>query len=230
MIRYALACLLLFAAMPASAQLSPIPSFDDPRIQTVTFQPGAPIRLVSFPDSSLTLVFHSGESIVRAVLSDGSAFKATVVGYGDAIELAAQREDAAATMRVETNLRTYEFSLETGEGLAAAFMVRLVPGSDAPPPAAAAAPDPDAPLTSYRLAGDRVVRPDSIVDDGTRTFIEWHRDRALPAVFGIGPDDSEEIVAGFMRDDVFVIDRIYPELVFRFNDEKATATRQTGRN
>jgi type IV secretion system protein VirB9 len=229
-IRHAIAGLLLIAAAPAAAQLSPIPSFDDPRIQTVTWQAGAPIRLVTFPDSSLTLVFHSGESIVRAVLSDGNAFKATVVGYGDAIELAAQRDGAAATMRVETNLRTYEFSLETGEGLAAAFLVRLVPGSDAPPPASAAAPAPDATLTGYRLAGDRVVRPDSIVDDGIRTYIEWHRDRALPAVFGVGPDDSEEIVAGFMRDDVFVIDRIYPELVFRFNKEKATATRQPERN
>lgn len=227
MIRRAAALLLLVSAIPASAQLSPIPSFDDPRIQTVTWQPGAPIRLVTFPDSSLTLVFHSSETIVRAVLSDGSAFKATVVGYGDAIELAAQREGAAATMRVETNLRTYEFSLETGEGLAAAFMVRLVPGNDTPRPAT---PAPDAPRTDYRLSGDRVVRPDSIFDDGIRTYIEWHRDRTLPAVFGIGPDESEEVVAGFMRDDVFVIDRVYPALVFRFNDEKATATRQVGRN
>jgi type IV secretion system protein VirB9 len=227
-IRRGAALWLFLAALPASAQLSPVPSFDDPRIQTVTWQPGAPIRLVAFPDSSLMLMFHSGETIVRAVLSDGGAFKATVVGYGDAIELTAQRAGAAATMRVETSLRTYEFSLETGEGLAAAFMVRLVPGKDAPAPAST--PAPGATITNYRLAGDRAVRPDSIFDDGERTYLEWHRDRALPAVFGVGPDSSEEVVAGFMRGDIFVIDRIYPELVFRFNDEKATATRQAERN
>lgn len=220
--------LLLAMAGPAAAQLSPVPSFDDPRIQTVVWQPGAPIRLVSFPDSSLMLMFHSGETIERAVLSDGSAFRAAVVGYGDAIELTPQREGVTAALRVETSLRTYEFSLETGEGLAAAFMVRLVPGSDVPQPASG--PAPDAIRTTYRLTGDRVVRPDSIFDDGTRTYIEWHPDRTLPAVFGVGPDESEEVVAGYMRDGIFVIDQIYPALVFRFNKEKATATRQPVRD
>jgi len=228
MIRTASLCLLLALASPAAAQVAPVPSFDDPRIQTVTFQPGAPIRLVSFPDSSLMLVFHSGETIERAVLSESGAFRAAVVGYGDAIELTPQREGATAGLRVETSLRDYEFSLETGEGLAAAFMVRLVPGSDVPKPANA--PAADATITSYRLGGDRVVLPDSIFDDGTRTYIEWHRDRALPAVFGVGPDEEEEVVAGFMREGIFVIDRIYPELVFRFNKEKATARRQAARD
>jgi len=226
--RLAAACILAALATPVAAQLAPSPSFDDPRIQTVVYQPGAPIRLVSFPDSSLKLLFHSGETIERVVLSDGSAFEASVVGYGDAIELTPQRGDASASMRVETNLRVYEFNLDTGEGLAAAFMVRMVPGQDQP--AAAHAPAPDATITNYRLSGDREIRPDSIFDDGIRTYIEWHPDRALPAVFGVGPDDDEEVVAGFMREGVFVVDRIYPELVFRFNKERAKARRQVERN
>ena len=223
-----LALLLLGAALPLKAQMSPIPSDEDPRMQTVTFEPGQPVRLVAFSDASLKLVFHQGESIERAVISDGDAFRASVVGYGDVIELVALRPTATASMRVETDRRNYLFEIETGEGLAAAFMVRLVPDEDGV--VAVAGPDPDAVLTQYRLSGDREVRPDEIYDDGVHTYIYWHPDRTLPAVFGVGPSDDEEMVAGFMRDDIFVIDRIYGELVFRYDNERARARREEERD
>ena len=216
-------CLLLPAA--ASAQLAPVPSFDDPRMQTIVYQPNMPVRLVVFPRASLKLMFHPGEHITRVVVSDGAAFTAAVLERSDAIELAPMRNGASATMKVETDQRSYTFELQTGEGLAAAYLVRFVPGETVA--VSAAAPAPDAPLISYRLQGDRTVRPDRLYDDGTRTFIEWSRNRALPAVFGIGPGGSEEVVAGYMRDDVFVIDRIYNELVFRFDKERATARRES---
>ncbi len=226
--RVALALLVSSLAAPVAAQVSPIPSKEDPRLQTVVYRPGAPIRLVSFPDSSLKLVFHSGESITRAVLSDGSAFTAAVVGYGDTIELVPSRKAASATLRVETNQRQYEFLVETGEGLAAAFTVRFVP--DPKEAKVETGPIANAERAEYRLTGDRVVRPDTIFDDGVRTFLQWQADRALPAVFGVGASGDEEIVAGHMRDEYFVIDRVYPQLIFRIDGEKAKATRRTERN
>ena len=225
--------LAVLAAVPAAAQIAPTPSFEDPRLQTVSFEPGQAIRLVVFPDSSLKLVFHRGELIERVVVSDGAAFRAAVVGADDTIEIAPLRAGAVADLRVSTSQRQYLFSLHTGSALSAAYVVRLVDAAaeqgQQREQVAASNPDPGAPLVGYRVKGDRALRPDSIVDDGMRTFIDWHRDKALPAVFGLGPGGEEEIVAGYMRDDTFVIDRIYPELVFRFDKRRATARREPER-
>lgn len=220
---------LLAAPVAAAAQVSPSPSFEDPRLQTIVYAPNMPVRLVAFPEASLKIMFLPGEAVRRVVVSDGAAFSASVMDRGDAIEIKPARAGASATMKVETDRQNYEFMLETGSGLAAAYLVRFVPDSSQAS-ASAAQPAGGAVLSTYRLKGARVLQPDSIIDDGLRTFIEWRGDRDLPAVFGIGPSGGEELVAGYMRDGKFVIDRVYPELVFRFDKEMATARRQAGRS
>lgn len=225
MIREVFVIAALGLAVPVQAQVAPNPSFDDPRLQTLAYQGGTSVRLVAFPDSALELVFHRGETIERAVVSDGSAFKAAVVGNGDTIELSPAHTGAVAELRVQTDRNEYRFELETGNGLAAAYVVRLVDGQSAEQAQTASQPASGATLWNYRLSGDRSVRPDKIDDDGKRTFLEWGENRALPAVFGVGPGGGEELVAGYMRNGVFVIDRVYPQLVFRFDKEMATATR-----
>ena len=194
-------------------------------MQTVVTRPGEAIRLTAFPDAGLKLILHRGETIKRVVVSDGAAFKAAVVGGGDTIELVPAHAGAVAELRVQTDRQNYSFELETGEGLAAAYVVRLVPGEGEQSVQAVAEPQPGAATWSYRVKGDRSVRPDSIMDDGTRTYLEWSNNRALPAVFGVGPGGDEELVSGYMRKGVYVIDRVYPELVFRFDKQKAEAKR-----
>ena len=225
MIARAVGLLALLMSTMAAAQTMPSPSLDDPRLQTVTWEPNQTIRLVAFPDADLKLTFTPAEIIERVVLSDGAAFRANVVGRSDTIEITPLRAGANATMKVSTNQHSYEFALETGTSLSAAYVVRLVP----PPQLASqgiSKPQAGAQLIHYRVSGTRAIRPDSIYDDGDKTFIKWGRYLALPAVFGIGPGGGEEIVAGYMRDGVFVIDRIYPALVFRFDKEVAYAKRK----
>jgi type IV secretion system protein VirB9 len=214
---------LLGLAATAHAQTAPVPSLEDPRLQTLVYRPGMSVRIVAFPESSLQLIFHRGEAIERVVVSDAGAFKAAVVGGGDTIELVPFRAGATAELRVQTDQNEYRFDLETGSGLAAAYVVRLVSGEEEVQ--AVSQPEPGAATWTYRLGGDRSVRPNRITDDGKRTFLEWSENRALPAVFGVGPGGGEELVAGYMRGGTFVIDRVYPELVFRFDKEMATATR-----
>jgi len=231
-IRITAGILALMGSAPVFAQIAPTPSFEDPRLQTVTYEPGQSIRLVVFPESSLKLVLERGEAIERVVVSDGAAFRAAVVGSGDTVEVAPLRPNATAELRLATAQRQYNFLLHTGSGLTAAYVVRMVPpegGTASAAPLQASQPEPGAELVEYRLKGDRIIRPDGIFDDGQRTYISWHRDKALPAIFGVGPGGGEEIVAGYMRDGRFVIDRIYPELVFRFDKATATARRQTGK-
>lgn len=219
---------LLLAALPgaALAQQAPTPSFDDPRLQSVAYDPAQPVRLVAFPNSTLTVTLLSGDRIERLVISDPAAFDVDVTGPGDGLHIAPLRADGAATLLVDTSLRRYEFDLATGEGLAAAYLVRFVDPRGSP---SAAAPTAVRPMTGeYRLTGDRTLQPSRIGDDGQRTYLEWDEHQSLPAVFGIGANGEEEVVDGYMREGVFTIDRVYGELVFRIDRKRAKARRVRG--
>jgi len=227
---------LLIALVPAalSAQISPSPGFDDPRLQTIAYDPAQRVRLVAFPQAPLTVILLPGDRIERATLSDRSAFEVKVVGNNDTLSIAALRAGAEATLLVDTNLRRYEFVLATGEGLLAAYVVRFTSpaasGAALGPelsPFDEASSQPLPMIGEYRLAGDSQLRPSSIGDDGQRTYIEWGEYQSLPAVFGVGPSGEEEVVDGHMRSGVFTIDRVYGELVFRIDRDRARARRVT---
>jgi type IV secretion system protein VirB9 len=214
---------LLAAPVAATAQVSPMPSYDDPRLQTVVYRSDEPVRLVAYPGANLTLMFLPGERIERVVLSDQNAFRVSVVGANDSLNIQALRPDANASMSVETGARRYAFALETGEGLAAAYVVRFV--NETSGEQVSTPPPPELMTGAYRVSGSNRVRPARISDDGRRTYIEWGEYQALPAVFAVGASDEEEVVDGYMRGGVFTIDRIYSELVFRIDDERARARR-----
>lgn len=222
--RLAAAAVLTVLAASASAQVAPSPGLDDPRLQTVAFDPSRPVRLVVFPDASLTVVLLPGEQVERIALSDPQAFEARATGANDSVSIRPLRADATAGLLVDTAQRRYEFELATGDGLAAAYVVRFV-GPSAQPPAQAQRAAPAAATGAYRLSGERTLMPSRIVDDGTRTYLEWDAYQSLPAVFGIGYNGKEEVVDGYMRDGVFTIDRVYGELIFRIDDKRARARR-----
>jgi type IV secretory pathway VirB9-like protein len=92
------------------------------------------------------------------------------------------------------------------------------------PPVLADATDP-AMTGRYQLSGAVELRPVRIADDGTHTYIVWAEDQALPAVFAISAVGAEEMVDGYMRNDVFTIDRIHKQLVFRIDKKLARAER-----
>lgn len=81
------------------------------------------------------------------------------------------------------------------------------------------------PAASYRLSGDNSLRPVQIGDDGVHMYIQWSADQALPAVFAVNPQGGEEMVDGYMREGVFTVDRVYPELIFRIDKKSAKAVR-----
>lgn len=77
----------------------------------------------------------------------------------------------------------------------------------------------------YRITGEKALRPEQMSDDGEKTYVIWHPDKALPAVFAVNDSGDEEIVDGYMRAGVFTIDRVYPKLVFRIDRKVARAVR-----
>ncbi len=217
--RLVFAAVLAASAAGAAAQVSPVPGADDPRLQTVSYDPARPVRLVAFPDASLTVVLLPGERIERIAVSDPLAFDARATGTNDSVSILPLRTDATATLLVDTAQRRYEFDLATGEGLAAAYVVRFVGG------AAPVSAVPPVMTGEYRLSGEETLLPSKIADDGTRTYLEWDAYQSLPAVFGIGFNGEEEVVDGYMREGVFTIDRVYSELVFRIDKKRAKARR-----
>ncbi|WP_298465980.1 TrbG/VirB9 family P-type conjugative transfer protein [uncultured Erythrobacter sp.] len=228
MIRLTPALLLAFAA-PAAAQIVPTPSAESPRIQSVVWKAGETIALTALPETALTVMLEPSETIQRAVLNGNQLWNITISPEDNSLQVKPMVNAAPATLNVETTTRQYQFSLEAGQSLMAAYLVRLeFAGSQSSPPSTPAATETIADLNwSYRLRGDKSVRPLSIRDNGEKTVIEYAPDQSLPAVFAIGATGDEEVVDGYMRGGQFVIDRVHQRLVFRIDKEKATARRNS---
>ncbi|GMN04114.1 TrbG/VirB9 family P-type conjugative transfer protein [Erythrobacter sp. MTPC3] len=220
---------LCLICSPLAAQIFPTPGQDTPRIQTVQWRSGEAIVLTALPQTGLTLMLEPGETIRRASLSGSNAWDVMVSIEQDSIQVTPQAGAAPASLAVDTDMRSYEFILETGRGLQAAYLVRLQYGSErlAKGLQQQKAEELTGLAWSYRLRGDKSVRPALVRDNGAKTVIKYAEGQALPAVFAIGPTGEEEVVAGYMRGDRFVIDRVHERLVFRIDKEKATARRST---
>lgn len=222
------AAFLLASGAPLMAQVLPVPGPETPRVQTAQWLPGQQVVLTALPQTALTVMLEPGERIQRATLGGSPVWQVGVSAEQDSFQVTPGPGAVPASLAIETDRRAYNFLLETGSGLQAAYLVRLQFGS-APPAYQAqtqAFSQTMADLgSSWRLRGDRAVRPVSVRDDGTKTLIEYAPGQALPAVFAIGATGEEEVVDGYMREGYFIIDRVHQELVFRIDRAKATATR-----
>ncbi|MEY2942293.1 MAG: hypothetical protein RLY97_307 [Pseudomonadota bacterium] len=221
----ALLCLVL--ATTAQAQMELPPSGDDARIRLIAPPAGQIVPLQTTLGSALTVILPPTELIQSVILGDTTAYQVKVSGPRDALFILPTRPAPNTAMRVNTNLRAYEFVLSSAPDVNAPYLVRMMP------PAAvtgvvvqepAAIPTPDNPAT-YRLAGNKDLRPSHIHDDGARTYIEWAPSQAIPAIFAMDRFGNEEMVDGHMRGGAYTIDRIYDELVFRIDKVTATARR-----
>ena len=223
---------LLTCAVPLVAQVFPTPGAETPRIQSAQWRPGEQLVLTALPQTALTVMLEPGERIQRATLGGSPAWQVAISAEEDSFQVTPGPGAVLASLSVETDRRAYSFLLETGDGLQAAYLVRLQFGPSQPSYHA----QPDSRTQAYadaiagleatwRMRGDREVRPVSIRDNGMKTVIEYAPGQALPAVFAIGPTGDEEVVDGYMRDGLFIIDRVHQELVFRIDRAKATATR-----
>ncbi|MFL0357752.1 TrbG/VirB9 family P-type conjugative transfer protein [Erythrobacter sp. GH1-10] len=202
-----------------------MPGPETPRSQTVEWRSGEPIVLTALPGTTLTTMLEPGETIRRIAVGGSRAWDVAVSAEADSFQVTPQPGAVTASLTVETDYRKYDFRLEIGQGLQAAYLVRI--DHDVQPETVAEQRSVILENLdwTYRLRGDRSVRPLSVRDNGEKTVIEYSPDQALPAVFAIGPSDDEEVVDGYMRDGLFVIDRVHQQLVFRIDKEKATARR-----
>lgn len=221
---------LLFAALtalavPAAAQVEPPAAAGDPRIQTVAYNADQVVLLQGAPGYLITVEFGADEQIENVAVGDSGAWQVTPNRRGDYL-FVKPVQAVATNMTVVTSARTYLFELAPlyGPSPQMAYTVRFsYPGSQAES-IADEAPTQEV-QGSYRLSGARALRPSRIADDGRHTYIEWPRDRALPAVYAIDSEGRESLVNGAMRDDLFVIDAVASRLIFRIDRHVARAER-----
>jgi len=219
------ALLFLLLAAPAAAQVRPQPAPDgDPHLQTVRYAPGQLVLLELAPGYQMTVELGSDEQIENVAVGDSAAWQVTANRRGDRLFIKALQAGSSTNMTVITNARLYAMELSPlgASSSTMAYVVKFeYPGQDQED-GADAGPAVDG---RYRLSGERALRPGRISDDGRHTYIEWPREGAIPAVFSVDEKGKETLVNGMMRDELYVIDNVSRELVFRIDKRSARAVR-----
>lgn len=228
--RAAMIVMLSLAALPAAAQVRPQPGMGDPRLQTIEYRPEQVVTLEVATGYQLSLEFAPDEQIETVALGDAGAWSVVPTKRGSHLFVKPLSEGVATNMTVVTDTRTYLFDLAPlpGPSQLMAYTVRFTyPKPSSLPPPGPGAPAVQAVIeTPYRVSGDRQLRPSELSDDGTRTYIRWPEDVALPAVYALDERGRETLVNGMMRDGIYEIDGVSRRLVFRIDDRAARAVRK----
>jgi type IV secretion system protein VirB9 len=221
------AALILAAA--ATAQVRPQPGQGDQRLQTVAYNPNQIVQLETAPGYQLTVELSPDEQVQNVAVGDGTAWQVSVNHAGDHLFIKSTAP-VPTNMTVITSVRVYNFDLQPVGGPMpdTPYTVRFSYPEITPPAGGVRYVDVS-PLrraqSRYRISGDRSVRPDSVSNDGTHTFIGWSADKPIPAVYAISSTGEEMLTNGGMRDDLYVVDGVPGELVFRIDERMAQAVR-----
>lgn len=218
--------MLAALAGPAAAQVeAPPAAAGDPRIQTVAYNEDQVVLLQGAPGYLITVEFGADEQIENVAVGDSGAWQVTPNRRGDYL-FVKPVQAVSTNMTVVTSARTYLFELSPlyGPSPQMAYTVRFSYPAGQSESIADEAPTREI-KGSYRLTGAQALRPSRIADDGRHTYIEWPRDRDLPAVYALDSQGRETLVNGAMRDDLFVIDSVASRLIFRIDRNVARAER-----
>lgn len=222
--RYLVGLAMLCAAVPAMAQLDPRPVGSDARVQVVDYDADQVIRIQALQGYQVTLQFGSDERIENVAVGDSAAWQVTANHRGDLLFVKPIQDGIITNLTVATDARLYMFELTPPMGGETPYLIRF--NYPAPAEETFAEPQSMAELAGrYRLSGAHALRPAGIGDDGVRTYISWAGDRPLPAVFTRDAQGREALVNGNMRGDLYVIDSVLPELLFRIDQRVARAVR-----
>jgi type IV secretion system protein VirB9 len=223
--------LAMAAACPTYAQLAPVASGEDSRIAILRYAPGMPAQLRAIAGVELTVLMPHGEHVQRVTVGDPSAVRVEVPGDHDGIVVSALHPLNDVSLSVETDRQTYEFSVSVSYQGTVPWLVRVERGGGIARgmfptmPLSTMPPANPLPSSEWKLKGDKSLEPTMIRDDGAKVSIQWSNSQAIPAVFALDAQGQEQMVNGYMRGDVFVIDRVFDHLVFRIDKAMSRADR-----
>ena len=221
--------LTLVGGMTAPAQAQS--DLADPRIRTIFYNPNRIVPLKAYFGYQMMIQFGPDERIENIAIGEGAAWQVTPNKEATLLFLKPLEHAPATNMTVVTSSRTYLFEL-SAHALAEArdagmmtYEVRFTypppPPSDAPPPPAAPAA-PEQRNTAYTYTGPRELLPSQVFDDGRLTYFKWPDDTVRPAVFAIGPDNTESLVNYSYHDGYEVVEQVAPRFLLRNGKQVTT--------
>lgn len=222
--------ILLPLATPAAAELVPAPSREDPRVQTVRFVRDQIVRLQTSPGNDLTVMLAPGEHIADVKISNPAIYQVTLSDARDSFLLHTSLvlfqggPSGNGTITIASERGIYQFTISSTPGAISPYVLRFTYNRSE------RKRGHRDPVSSYKLTGNKGLRPISIRDDGSKTYIQWSSEQPIPAVFALDRLGREEMVDGYMRAGIFTIDRIHDRLVFRIDNTKAEAKRPKERS
>ena len=213
-------------AVPALADVDPVPSAEDARIAIVHYQADQPVRLNVASGGGLTILLPPAEHIQSVVLTDPEAWHVDVSGGRDSLSLREMNQSltGSTVMTVRSDMRSYDFSLSAGGSAGGPYLIRIETAQAGRPPAVWTPPVISEPGT-YRLSGNKALIPATLRDDGAKMYMTWGASQTIPAVFAVDDLGQEQMVNGYMREGAFTIDRVYDHLLFRIDKAQASADR-----
>lgn len=221
--RLALIALFLLAAPGGGAQVRPQPGYGDARMQTVDYHRNQVVEIEGAPGYQVLIALAPDERVQNVALGDSGAWQVVTSQSGNMLFVRPTQDGVSTNMTVITSARFYAFDLVPANG-APPYEVRF-----RYPAELENAPETFAGMGEavgrYKLGGTKALWPASIGDDGVRTYIDWPADTPLPAVFIIDDYGRERLANGNMRGDLYVIDSVHEQLLFRIDRKAARAKR-----
>lgn len=217
-----IAILPLAAGAPARAVVTPSPGLKDPRIQTVDYDHDEVVALRVALGYAVAVEFSSDERIENVALGNSAVWQAVANHRADRLFIKPMQGATNTNLTVITDSREYNFDLTAVATPDATTPISL---RFVYPVYLDQAVAQDMPRSHFRFTGTTSLRPLSMYENGSATFVEWRGDGQIPAVFMINDQGGEVLINGAMRDGKYVIDLVADRFVFRLGDQKAMATR-----
>jgi type IV secretion system protein VirB9 len=226
---------LTFVAAAAAAQTQPVPGDGDPHLQTIDYSAGQIVQLRGSPGFQLMVELSPDEQVQSVALGDSAAWQVSVNKEADRLFLKPIQANAVTNMTVVTSVRVYAFDLFATATPTGDMPYTVQFRYPAPSPAVADSQYVDVSaaarrLSQYKVWGDRLLRPQSVTDDGQHTYVVWAKGSPIPAVYAPDRVGNEVLLNGMMAtDDVYVVDGAPQRLVFRIDRAIARAERINSR-
>jgi type IV secretion system protein VirB9 len=218
--------LMLCFAWPLAAEIMPVAGPGDPHIQTVAYDPNEVVALNFASGFAMTVQFSPDEQIETVILGDNNGWVTQASRRADHLVVQPRGVSQSTNMTVFTTQRTYNFMLynnDGGQGVQP-FLVSFTY------PPALMSDTGDVVMTGrYRMSGDKRLWPFEMGDDGRATTIRWTDSVTLPAVYRVDDQGDPALVNGVMRDRSYILDAVYPQLIFIRGKSRARATRVIAR-
>lgn len=197
----------------------------DPRVQVLPYEAQRVVRLRVPVGFQTAIILDANERVETLAVGNSDDWQVTVTQRRDYVFVKPLRANGSTNLTIVTDVRLYVFELLAAPSptVDAPFTLRFT--YPEPTIGMNAEPQPRLQVGRYRVSGDRSIQPNAVSDDGQKTYIEWSADQQLPAIFAIDDRRREMLVDGHVRDGRYVIDAVYPTLIFRLDRQTARAMR-----